>query len=307
MVATRRWGLTQAREREVSSLDALLATDPFEATFESARVGLAIVDLQGRFVRVNGAYAALTGIPAEDLVGAPFTVEPEQLAAMVAADGVALSRQFERELRPGVWVLQGVTLRHSAAGSASWFVVDAQDISDRRRMEADLAHRVLHDQLTGLPNRVLALDRLRLALARARRTGASVGVVFGDLDGFKAVNDHHGHLLGDVVLQEVAARLTRVVRPSDTVARLGGDEFLIVVEAPMTAEELDALVVRLSDAVSAPLRERGTDTRVGLSAGAVLSDPRERDPEALVARADQLMYAAKRARRAAQDGAPSAA
>jgi len=284
-----------------ASIAALLATDPFEATFESARVGLAIVDLEGRFVRVNAAYAELAGVLPEDMVGREVSVDREQLWAMVHGAGPT-SVQVEHELRDDVWVLHGVTLRHDQEGMPSWFVVDAQDVSERRRAQEQLAHRVLHDQLTGLPNRTLALDRLRLALARAHRSGGSVGVLFADLDGFKAVNDRHGHLLGDVVLHEVGARLRRGVRPSDTVARLGGDEFLIVVEAPVGEAELAQLSARLQHAVAQPLRGQGTDTRVGLSVGAVLSSKRDRDPDSLVARADAAMYVVKRARRASGAG-----
>ena len=289
---------------EGGSIDALLATDPFEATFQSARVGLAIVDLEGRFVRVNTAYAALVGAAPEDLIGTAFTVEPEQLQALLSGGGTGggdagdqpETGQFERELHEDLWVLQGVTLFRGPDGKPAWYVVDTQDISDRRRAERELAHRALHDQLTGLPNRVLALDRLRLALARAHRQGSSLGVLFLDLDGFKAVNDRHGHLLGDVVLQVVGARPSSVVRPSDTVARLGGDEFLVIVDPPVTAQMLTELEERLRSAVEAPLRERGRDTRVGLSVGGVVSRG-ERDPELLVARADEAMYAVKRERR----------
>jgi len=283
-----------------ASIDALLATDPFEATFESARVGLAIADLQGRFLRVNAAYAALLEVAPEDLIGQPTPVLGGELSAMVAGEAPA-SRQLELEVSPDVWVLLGLTLRHTGDGAPAWFVLDAQDISERHRAQEELAHRALHDQLTGLPNRVLALDRLGLALARAHRSGGRVGVLFCDLDGFKSVNDQHGHLLGDVVLKEVAARLRSVVRPSDTVARLGGDEFLLVVEPPVNESEVAHLVVRLEQAVEAPLRHQGTDTRVGLSVGAVLSAPGDRDAEHLVARADEGMYAAKRSRRAASD------
>ncbi len=279
-----------------ASIDALLATDPFEETFQSARVGLAIVDLQGLFLRVNPAYAALAGSAAEDLIGQVFTVEPDQLQRMLAGAGPQTG-QFERELRQDVWVLQGVTLCRAPDGVPAWFVVDTQDISDRRRVERELSHRALHDQLTGLPNRVLVLDRMRLALARAARQSEHIGVLFLDLDGFKAVNDRHGHLLGDVVLQVVGARLTSAVRPSDTVSRLGGDEFLVVLDPPVTAPMLRDVEQRLRAAVEAPLRERGRDTRVGLSVGSVLSAAGERDPELLIARADDAMYVAKRLRR----------
>jgi diguanylate cyclase (GGDEF)-like protein len=123
---------------------------------------------------------------------------------------------------------------------------------ERKRAEIELAHRALHDPLTGLPNRALFLDRLEVALARAARDPRSVAVMFIDLDRFKTVNDSLGHEVGDQVLIEVAARLEALVRPSDTVARFGGDEFMLLFDD--FAEEQDAVLLadRISDGIAQP-------------------------------------------------------
>ena len=115
--------------------------------------------------------------------------------------------------------------------------MSAHDITERHRAEQDLrertrelAEQAVHDPLTGLANRTLFEERLRAVLSRDARTGDATGVLFLDLDGFKSVNDEHGHQVGDAVLRVVAARLIAAVRPADTVARLGGDEFVVLVE-----------------------------------------------------------------------------
>jgi len=105
-----------------------------------------------------------------------------------------------------------------------------RDLSDQKRFEAQLSHQVLHDSLTGLPNRVMLTDRLEQALARVRRNDRLFGLLFVDLDRFKSVNDTLGHTVGDQLLIEAASRIQAAVRESDTVARLGGDEFVVLCE-----------------------------------------------------------------------------
>ncbi len=156
-----------------------------------------------------------------------------------------------------------------------------------------LAELAFHDDLTGLPNRGLLLDRLRMALIRAHRLDLRPLVLFADLDGFKAVNDVHGHDAGDEVLVEVARRLTRVVREGDTCGRWGGDEFVLVVELGQP-DAATRVIQRVLDAMAAPFVLRdGSEHRIGLSIGAVVADGSER-VETLIAAADQAMYRAKR-------------
>jgi diguanylate cyclase (GGDEF)-like protein len=133
-------------------------------------------------------------------------------------------------------------------------------------------------------------------LARDARSGDTTGVLFLDLDAFKAVNDTHGHLVGDAVLRAVAARLTTAVRPGDTVARLGGDEFVVLVEGA-TAEGVAALADRLRVAVSAPILLGDLDLHVGVSVGLALSQGGATEPATLLGRADRGMYDEKRSAR----------
>ena len=288
-----------------ATIEALTASrDVFETFFEAARIGLALADLTARYVRVNETYAALVGSRPEDLIGVPLA---ELLGDGVLTDLVAgrtttaqAERQFVHPDGRAVWLLHGVATVLDAEGERAWYAVSAQDITERRRAEQDLrdltavlTERAVRDPLTGLSNRALLEERLRGALARDARSGGSTGVLFLDLDGFKEVNDRHGHAVGDAVLRTVAERLCSVVRPSDTVSRLGGDEFVVLVEGA-TPEALAALADRLRAAVTAPLSVAGLHLDVGVSVGSSLSTGGDTDPQGLLSQADAAMYVAKR-------------
>lgn len=153
------------------------------------------------------------------------------------------------------------------------------------------AHQATHDNLTGLPNRMLLLDRAALALARSSRLGTPIALLFLDLDGFKAVNDTLGHVGGDKVLATIAARLRESVRGSDTVARLGGDEYVILCEG-LEAGAVERFAARVRDLVSEPITYQGTPCKVGVSIGIAVAEPGD-TADALLHRADARMYGQK--------------
>jgi diguanylate cyclase (GGDEF)-like protein/PAS domain S-box-containing protein len=292
-------------------MDALAdSPDVFEEFFVSARIGLALADLNGSYVRVNRTYAELLGRPPEDLVGVRLSDVLEDavdvdLTALAEGRRESVQREHPYTHADGTtaWVLHGVAAVAAPDGRPAWFAVSAQDITERRRAEEELraatealTERAVRDPLTGLANRTLFEERLRGALSRDARTGGSTGVLFLDLDGFKDVNDAYGHGVGDQVLRSVADRLSAGVRPADTVARLGGDEFVVLVEGATTTG-MSALVTRLQDAVQAPLEVRGLTLDVGVSVGMAMAAEGAADPAGLVAEADQRMYAAKRSAR----------
>jgi diguanylate cyclase (GGDEF)-like protein len=166
--------------------------------------------------------------------------------------------------------------------------VHQRDVAQR-----DLVHQAGRDSLTQLANRARAVEMIESALGRAQRAGSLVGLLFVDLDHFKAVNDTHGHAAGDEVLRETARRMQAGVRAGDTVGRLGGDEFVILVEAPDSAAALVALAERLVGAISAPVHTAGRDLVVSASIGVAVVRDGGTYADALLFEADAAAYRAK--------------
>ena len=175
------------------------------------------------------------------------------------------------------------------------------EIAERQRLEELARHQASHDPLTGLPNRMLFLDRLGKTLARAERRGVSCALFYIDIDDFKPVNDRYGHTAGDELLKAVSQRMLEAMRKVDTVARLGGDEFAAIMEEP--ADQADALLAaqRLADSVRKPYRlelrdhAEPVEVRVGASVGIALFPQHATELDALVCAADAVMYRAKKA------------
>jgi diguanylate cyclase (GGDEF)-like protein len=169
-----------------------------------------------------------------------------------------------------------------------------RDISERKEAQARMAEMALHDALTGLPNRNLFSDRLALAIAASRREGARAALLFLDLDRFKPINDTYGHAFGDLLLKQVAGRLTATVRGVDTVARIGGDEFLVLL--PGEGDEGAAAAAdRLVEAVGRPYLVEGRDIRMSCSIGIAFHPDDALGEIELVKNADEAMYRAKQA------------
>ncbi|MEQ1699592.1 MAG: diguanylate cyclase [Ilumatobacteraceae bacterium] len=179
------------------------------------------------------------------------------------------------------------------------------DVTENRRLQAEIASLAYHDALTGLANRHLLEELMTVAMARTERHSVPLAAAFVDLDGFKQVNDVHGHECGDVVLREVARRMVEVARSADIVARVGGDEFVIIYE-PNEAGA-DSLVDRLDEALAEPFTI-GTSLVIPSRASIGYADTRAvgRNPSALIAAADAAMYEVKRAHHAAQPQPPAA-
>lgn len=216
--------------------------------------------------------------------GAPIvTSEGHALGTVCVADHVV--REFTDGQREALWALARQTAAHLELRRTSHALARAND--ELRRM-------AVRDGLTGLANRVLLGDRLALALGRRRRTGLDVGVVFGDLDGFKAINDTQGHAAGDELLRIVARRLALASRETDTVARYAGDEFVVVCPDLHTPANMTPIVERAREAVAQPASILGVELTPRISLGcAVATD--EDDAASLIARADAAMYEVKRA------------
>ncbi|WP_432561452.1 diguanylate cyclase domain-containing protein [Kineococcus sp. SYSU DK003] len=276
----------------------------FRAALQTAPVGIALVATTGadagRMVRVNRSLCRFTGRSEPELLGAEFTTlalggEPfDELFAEVLGGRREQRVDLQFRAADGRTVDAEVTatLVRPHGGDVSLLLL-VEDVTERRAAQAELQHRALHDPLTGLPNRTLFLDRLEHAVAAAQRGTGHVGLLYVDLDGFKAVNDVAGHAAGDDLLVQVARMLSACVRPGDTVARLGGDEFAVV--CPGTSGEADLVGIgeRVLEALREPIAVRGHQAAVGASIG-VRWCAGEAPAEQLLRDADEAMYAAKR-------------
>ena len=183
-------------------------------------------------------------------------------------------------------------------GAKVGYVFTFRDIGDLKQTEAKLQHDAMHDVLTGLPNRALFLDRLNLTLTRRlRHPDNGCGVLYLDLDNFKAVNDSLGHAAGDVLLMAIAGRLRSSLRPQDSAARLGGDEFAVLVENIVTAYDLEVVAERILRELERPLDIFGHTVHAGASIGAAMAGPEHTSSDLLLRDADFAMYRAKQAGR----------
>ncbi len=277
------------------------AEQRFAAAFHEAPIAMLLIDPVGVVLDANPALGELVGDDPHSLVGRQslrlvHRDDRDTVRGMLRSIGekdqpVAPAEwRLERETGGEVWVQGSVA---PLPGEPKTLVMHLMDITERRANEARLAHIALHDPLTGLPNRTLLTDRLAQAVkAVTREEGAGVAVLYLDLDGFKEINDNHGHAAGDEVLVEVARRLRSAVRPADTVARLGGDEYAIVAEG-LPAPDALALTQRIRDALLPPIGE----LTVAVSVGAAHSSDVGLDAAALLKQADVEMYRAKARRR----------
>jgi diguanylate cyclase (GGDEF)-like protein/PAS domain S-box-containing protein len=271
---------------------------------ETAMEGVMVTTPRGIVEMVNPAFTELTGYAAAEAVGRsasflksgrheePFYAE---LWARITEQGRWTGEIWNRRSTGEVYpALLRITAIRDEQGAITHFVGVFSDITRLKLRETRLERLAHSDPLTGLPNRILLMDRLDQAVARARRRGESVAVYFLDLDGFKDINDRFGHLNGDRLLQAVGRRLMSLVREEDTVARLGGDEFVLMLRGLDSRELVEMLAVKLLRAVAGdpyPLKDRLA--RIHASVGVSRHPEDGDDPELLLQRADEAMYRAK--------------
>jgi diguanylate cyclase (GGDEF)-like protein/PAS domain S-box-containing protein len=192
------------------------------------------------------------------------------------------------------WISNRTHVIYDDQGNAVRIDGIATDITDQKRMEDELVHAALHDDLTSLPNRVLFLDRLAQAIAYSKRHRHDLfAVLFLDLDRFKVVNDSLGHVIGDQLLVAIAQRLQTCLRPGDTIARLGGDEFTILLEHIHHASDATAIAEQIYHALQSPFQFNGHEVFTTASIGIALSAPGYERPEDILRDADTALYRAK--------------
>jgi diguanylate cyclase (GGDEF)-like protein/PAS domain S-box-containing protein len=289
----------QARQVRARAEVSLLAAER-GAMLDNELVGM--VKLRARReVWHNAALAQLFGYGPGELAGTPsrlLYLDDESYAQVgLAYQQLQQRSSYRTQLRmrrkdgSPVWVdLSGTALPD---GESLWLMMDITNI---KRSEEQARHLALHDMLTGLPNRQLLQDRLAFLLRDAERNGRWLAVCYLDLDGFKAVNDRHGHDAGDAVLRAAAERLSASVRGNDVVARMGGDEFVLVLNQLGALSDEAYALNRLLDSFAAPITlPDGTPAIVGISIGVAIYPRHGGDVGTLLGRADQALLAGKRA------------
>jgi diguanylate cyclase (GGDEF)-like protein/PAS domain S-box-containing protein len=282
------------------SLQRRRAHQRFEALFQHAPDLVSVLDAHGRIAYSSPSAISTLGFGGSGLVGNSVfdLVHPEDRPFMVEQFGTLLAS------RDAVLRLQCRV--RSADDRYRWFeftasnqmhnpalngvVINARDISETRAFQERLAHEAQHDALTGLPNRRRMQDVLDSTLRQD-----AVAVLFVDLDGFKPVNDAHGHEAGDELLRQVAQRLSACVREQDVLARVGGDEFVVLMPGVLAGDDAEAMAARIRHAIDQPFLIDGGEVRIGASVGLHVGAPAEDSDEVLRA-ADHAMYTVKKSR-----------
>ncbi|MDX6256138.1 MAG: hypothetical protein QOJ11_2472 [Frankiales bacterium] len=264
--------------------------------------GMMRFDRQLRHVYVNPAAETTLGMSAAQVLGRTSSEigHPPEAEAWERAlrqvfetgDGTELEYVDSVDARAR-WFQARMVPERQVSGAVTGVLVAVRDFTDRKRAEDALAFQAGHDQLTGLANRALFLDRLGHAVRGLERDGGRLGLLFVDLDRFKTVNDTLGHAAGDWFLLQVGRRVSDAARRTDTVARFGGDEFVVLCEGLTDDEDIRTVADRVSRALSEPLVYRGQSLPVSASLGIVTTSCAEANPERLVADADAAMYQAK--------------
>jgi diguanylate cyclase (GGDEF)-like protein/PAS domain S-box-containing protein len=278
------------------------------------------VDPEGRFWYVNERFSTLLGYSRQELAGAHY-------AAIVHEEDLARAARVFHERRMGERATRNVELRLKAkpvqdrgpmepasvivsVSAVGIYGAEpegvplerrflgtygvARDITARKRAEQIIAFHAYHDALTGLPNRALFLDRLKQAIAHARRHQRRLGVLFVDLDRFKLVNDTYGHLKGDLLLQHTAARLRKCLRSTDTLSRIGGDEFLALVSDLESRDDALAVAKKILHELNQPFFLGDGEFTIGVSVGIAVHPEDGTSEEDLIRNADIAMYHVKR-------------
>ena len=275
----------------------------FKALVTNATDIIIVTDATGRLQYASPAFERVLGMAADPFYQRELAafIHPDDLLRMseeyppLVADP---TRVLRTEMRiadaDGNWKhFEAVITNRVDDPDVRGIVANLHDVTEQRRMQEHLAHAAIHDPLTGLPNRVLFMDRLNTALRRSERAGHSVAVAFLDLDRFKLVNDGLGHVVGDELLQSVATRLLETLRSVDTVARFGGDEFTILFDDVRDQEEVMRIVRRLLVDLQRPFPLDHGPVFVTASIGVAVSSGRGASPSSMLRDADTAMYLAK--------------
>jgi len=296
--------LSDALEAEVS--ERTWAQEQFQVAVESAPNGILIVDQSGNIRLVNAQIEQLFGFSRSELVGRAVDIllpERFRIPTGKTRQGILPDPNSDADRQPkqlyglgkdGVEFPIEVSQNPIHTPNGEGFLVSVVDVTERKRVEAELKRTAFHDGLTGLPNRTLFVDNLLRLNAAAKRHGHHpFAMLFLNLDRFKVINDSLGHMAGDRLLVEMSQRLVECTREEDTVARIGGDEFAILLEQIRGPEDAVRVAERVLERFADPVILDDIEVSVGASIGIALNLTGDGQPENLLRDADMAMYQAK--------------
>lgn len=275
------------------------------SVFTHAREGIMITDANANIVDVNATFSTMTGYSRDDVLGKnPRVLQSgrhtpdfyRQLWSDLLGKDFWAGELWNKRKNGDLYVeMQTISVVRDNTGKAINFVSLSTDITPIKEHQQQLEYIAHYDALTRLPNRVLLGDRLKQAIARCHRVSSSLAVLYIDLDGFKNINDTHGHDMGDQLLVTVAARWTEALREGDTLARIGGDEFIVLLVDLEHNQDYELILQRLLETAAAPISINQQLLRVSASIGVTLYPQDGSDADQLMRHADQAMYLAKQA------------
>lgn len=289
-----------AVDRDRAWEEAQTTSERFRSLVQNSSDMIVILDEAGRAMYASAACERILGFTAEELRATDLgsLMDPGELESLrdcmrhaIQQPGPTAPIEFRARHADGQWrhlEMVGMNLRDNPA--VAGIVLNIRDVTDRRRMEAELAHQATHDSLTGLPNRLLLLERLGDSLGEQRWSRRRPAVLFLDVDRFKLINDSLGHEIGDQVLMEASRRLLSVAGPHDMVARFGGDEFVVLCDR---GNEAEAMAERILASFEEPFRIAGQNYFLSTSIGVAAPATGESNPADLIRDADTAMYRAK--------------
>lgn len=310
IVVTAR-DITAEKEKEFALIQATKATQELNKELISHKHAMdehaivSIADVAGRITYVNDKFCAISGYDREELLGNNHKIvksdeHPDEFFVdlwKTISSGQAWHGEIKNTSKTGsdYWVKTTIVPTLDDKGKPFQYVGIRTETTERKQAEEKLKLIAYYDALTNLPSRLLLADRLNHAMVQCQRRNQSLAVAFMDLDGFKAVNDLHGHNVGDKLLVEVAQRMKAALREGDTLARIGGDEFIAVMVDLENIEDSKPVLKRLLKAAAAPVTLGDAVIQISASIGVSLYPQDYVDADLLMRHADQAMYVAKQA------------
>lgn len=273
------------------------------SVFENCGEAIMILNAHGQFVDVNSSFSAITGYHHDEIIGRSFNAFRSGRQSPQEARRMMRELRRNRQCKGEIWTrrkdgsaLAGFLTITALPGPAreDRYIAILADVTSLRLQQEKLEKLAHFDDLTGLPNRLLLHERLDQALAQATAQSSEVTVAYLDIDGFKAVNDRHGHDTGDEVLCHLAQKISDCLRPTDTAARIGGDEFVLILPQTRGSRRHDEILTDVLRRIRQPIRRGGLDIRVSASVGVTTHPQDVGGAEQLLRLADQAMYEAKR-------------